>query len=323
LRGRTPSETETAFSVPPWLVAGLREANAWRLKRSDRRLYETLSKRGGIYKLDQLFAVDEVSYASLDAATQLAFKVSSGAMVMALLEQPDGKAGFRSFLSEVAGFQGEMPVLLRRHFPELNLSETSMAKWRDLQLANKGSAPLSDSLSVTETEAALNEVLRLHFRGAEGNAQEKPLSAWQELTAMKDAERAEAVRPAQDGLVRLSYRSFPSYRPILTEYQAVLTALSQGKTSKVGAQISSLDASRELMRAKAERAADFMDWFEITRARQPSGVFDDYLRLKDRAEYRAHPREDAVSKYLDQMDKIFSHGQEKVQPSSAPLLLPR
>lgn len=322
LRGRKAGESETAFYVPPWLVAGLREANAWRLKKSDRRLYETLFKRGGIYKMDQLFAVDEAAYESLDAATRLAFEVSAGALVMALLEQPDGKEGFRSFLSEVAGFQGEMPVLLRKNFPELNLSETSLAKWWALQLANKGTAPLSDSLSVDETEATLNEVLRLHFRGAEGNAVEKPLSAWQELAAMKDAERAEAVRLAQDGLVRLSNRCFPSYRPVLNEYHSVLTALSQGKTTKIAGQLASLEASRGLMRAKADRARDFLDWFEITRARQTSGVFDDYLRLKDRLDYKEHRREDGVSKYLDQMDRIFSHGQERPKPASPQWLPP-
>jgi hypothetical protein len=325
LRARKPEESETAFSVPPWLVAGLREATAWRLKESDRRTYETLFKRGGVFKMDQLFAIDDAAYENLDAATRVAFRVSSGALVMALLEQPQGKEGFRSFLSAVAGFQGEMPVLLRRHFPELNLSETSLAKWWALQLANKGTAPLTDSLSIAETEASLNEVLRLHFRSAEGNAQEKPLSAWQELAAMKEAERAEAVRPAQDGLVRLSYRSFPSYRPVLTEYQTVLTSLGRGKTDKVAAQLAELEQSRGLMRAKADRARDFLDWFEITRARQTSGEFDDYLRLKDRLEYQSHHREDEMSKYLDKMDAIFNRGQEapKAQPNPQLLLLPQ
>lgn len=310
LREREPGGSETAFSVPPWLVEGLREATAWRLNQSDRRSYETLFKRGGIFKMGQLFEIDAAAHENLDAASRMAFRVSAGSLVMALLEQPQGKEGFQAFLSEVAGFQGEMPVLLRRHFAELNLSETSLAKWWALQLANKGTAPLTDSLSIAETEASLNEILRLHFRGVEGNALERPLADWTALTEMKEPERTEAVRPAQDGLVRLSYRSFPSYRPILLEYQAVLTSLSNGKTADVAAKLAELEASRELMRARAERARDFLDWFEITRARQTSGEFDDYLRLKDRLQYRAHRREDEISKYLDQMDTMFSRETE-------------
>jgi hypothetical protein len=323
LRGRKAEESETPYYVPPWLVDGLREATAWNQKRSDRRTYETLFKRGGLFKLDELFAVNASTHADLDAATRLAFQVSSGALVMALLEQPQGKEGFRAFLTQVAGFQGEMPVLLRRHFPELNQSEDSLAKWWALQLANKGAAPLTDSLSIAETERSLNEVLKLHFRDSDGSAQERPLSAWKDVAAMKEAERGEAVRPAQDGLVRLSYRSFPSYRSLLLEYQTVLSSLSRGKTEKVEASLASLEASRELMRRKAERARDFLDWFEITRARQTSGEFDDYLKLKDRLNFKSVKREDDLSKYLDRMDEMFKHAQGEPQTKSAmPSLLP-
>ena len=117
---------------------GLREATAWRLNQSDRRLYEALFKRGGLFKIDDLFAVSDSRFEDMDAAMRAAFRVSSGALVMALLEQPQGKEGFRAFLTEVAAYEGEMPGLLRKHFPELNLSETSLAKWWALQLANKG-----------------------------------------------------------------------------------------------------------------------------------------------------------------------------------------
>lgn len=327
LRGRKADDGDTPFFVPPWLVDGLREATAWKQKRSDRRSYEALSKRDGGFKLNDLFAVNAGAHADLDAASRVAFQVSSGALVMALLEQPQGKEGFRQFLSQVADFQGEMPVLLRRHFPELNLSESSLAKWWALQLASKGAAPLSDSLSITETERTLNEALTLHFRSPDGSAQTRPLSSWKEVAEMKDAERAEAVRPAQDALVRLSYRSFPSYRPLLLEYQTVLSSLARGKTEKVEPSLTSLDASRELMRGKAERAQDYLDWFEITRARQTSGEFDDYLRLKDRLNYKAVKREDDVSKYLDQMDGLFKHAQDEPRvrssvPPASPLPLP-
>ncbi len=324
LRGRKPNESEKEFNVPPWLVEGLREATAWRLKQADRRHYEALFRRGGIYQMDQLFSVTEPTREDMDTAMKLAFRVSSGALVMALLEQPMGKAGFRAFLTEVAGYQGEMPVLLRKHFPELNLSESSLEKWWALQMANKGTAPLSESLSISETEAGLEEALRLHFRTPEGTVTEKPVSAWQELSGMEPKERIDAIKPAQDAIWRLSYRSFPSYRPLLVQYQEVLTSLERGETAKVPERLASLEQSRELMRAKGERAVDFLDWFEITRARNPSGVFDDYLRLKERLQERKHVRTDPMSNYLDRMDELFSRGQDEKPARSIqqPLMLP-
>lgn len=307
LRELPARESEIRFAVPPWLVAGLREATAWRLKRSDRRLYEALFKMGGLFKTDEIFSLEEARYLELDAATAAAFRVSSGALVMALLQQPEGKSGFRGFLSEVAGFQGEMPSLLRRHFPELNLSETSLSKWWALQLANIGGQHLlSDVLTISQTESALGEALRLNFRTPEGIIEQKELAAWPELAALPDGERLKSVRLAQDALIRLSYRCFPSYRPLLTEYQILLTAMVSGKTEDLPARLTVLDERREVMSAKALRARDYLDWFEITRARETSGVFDDYIRLKDRLKHEPHRRNDDVSKYLDRMDAIFS-----------------
>jgi len=306
LRGRPPGQPETALMVPPWLVEGLREAAAWRMNRSDRRPYEALFKRGGLFKLDELFVTNENQYEDLGGAMRVAFRVSSGALVMALLKQPQGREGFLSFLTELAAFQGEMPTLLRRHFPDLNLSETSLAKWCELQLAEMTTPTLTEILTIAETEAMLDDALHLNFPSTEGASQRKPLSAWPELETLKTPERVEAVKLAQDSLVRLSYRCFPSYRPVLAEYQIALGAIARNQIKKTAAQLAHLQETRDTMRAKASRARDYLDWFEITRARETSGVFEDYVRLKERLQAQPHTREDTLSNYLDQMNKIFA-----------------
>lgn len=318
IRQRKPGDADTPLFVPPWLSDGLREATAWRLNQSDRKLYEALFKRGGLFKIEDLFAMSENGFEEMDAAMRAAFRVSSGALVMALLEQPQGKEGFRAFLSEVAGFEGEMPSLLRKHFPELNLSETSLAKWWALQLANKGALNLlTDIFSVAQTEAALNESLHLDFKDAEGIVRRKELSAWPELSALKQPERAALIRPARDALARLSFRCFPSYRPMLSEYQLILDDIARDKTTDVAARLAALDERRKTMIARSARARDYLDWFEITRARETSGAFDDYLRLKERLKANPHQRKDPVSDYLDRMEKTF-HRDEPKTPGSPP-----
>jgi hypothetical protein len=239
------------------------------------------------------------------------------------LEQPQGKAGFRAFLTGVAAFQGEMPALLRTHFPELNLSENSLAKWWQLQLANIGGQGLStDVFTVARTEKALDEALRLDFRDQEGIIRQKEFTAWPELAALPEAERAIAVQLAQESLVRLSYRCFPSYRPILSEYQIVLGNLGKNQTDKVAESLTSLGERRSIMTAKSERARDFLDWFEITRARETSGAFDDYMRLKAGLKANPHRRTDEISKYLDRMDAIFIRGldEDQLQMDPDPML---
>lgn len=317
LRERPTRETDVPFFVPPWLIDGLREATAWQQKRSDRRFYEALFRSGGLFKLDDLFSLDERGFEEMDGAMRAAFHVSSGALVMALLEQPQGKAGFRAFLGEVAAYQGEIPALLRSHFPDLNLSETSLAKWWQLQLANIGGQGLAtDVFTVARTEATLEEALRLDFRDEEGIVRQKELAAWPELAALPEAERKDAVKLAQESLVRLSYRCFPSYRSILGEYQVILGNLANNETDKVAATLAALSERRTTMAAKIERARDYMDWFEISRARELSGVFDDYMRLKDGLKANPHTRTDDLSKYLDRMDAIFSRA---LDPNQMPM----
>lgn len=300
---------DAPLTVPPWLYDGIREATAWRLNQSDRRLYQALFRQGGLFKLDDLFNLSDAGFEDLDGATRAAFRVSSGALVMALLEQPQGREGFGAFLDAVPSYEGEMPGLLARHFPELNLSETSLAKWWALQLANKGGlTQLTDLLTIAQTEEALNEALKLNFRTPEGIVQRKDLSSWVELAALDEAERLSAVRSAEEPLVRLSYRCFPSYRPLLKEYQSVLVAIARNKTADVAGQLAELDETRTTMLARANRARDYLDWFEITRARETSGAFDDYLRLKERLKSNPVRRKDPVSNYLDRLERVFYRG---------------
>lgn len=319
LRDRSGDALDHAFFIPPWLSDGLREASMWSQQLSDRRLYEALFKRGGLFKVEEMFAVGERVFDEMDTAMRAAFRVSSGALVMALLEQPQGREGFRAFLNEVGAYEGEMPVLLRKHFPELNLSSTSLAKWWALQLANKGGLnQLTDVLTIRETEANLADALRLNFRDAEGIVQQKEIDAWPELAKLEEGERVVAVRPAAEALVRLSYRCFPSYRPLLQEYQQVLDVISKNQTATVAARLAALADTRKTMRERADRGRDYLDWFEITRARQTSGAFDEYLQLKERLKARPHRRKDPVSEYLDRMDRIFYREQEKNLPDDLP-----
>ena len=308
LANHAENDSETPLLVGPWLVEGLREAHRWRTGAGNRRLYEALFERGGIFTSDELFGMAEANHERLDGATRTAFQVSSGALVMALLEQPDGREAFRNFLAEVAKFAGEMPSLLRLHFPDLNLSENSLEKWWTLQLAAKGAAQLTESLGIVETESHLNDALRLRFRDAEGEMRELPIEQWAGLTDLDEAERADAVRMAEDALARLSYRCFPTYRPLLVSYLATLNRIARepNRADAIDTQIAELAETRANMANMAGMARDYMDWFEITRARETSGAFDDYLRLQEQLrEQHTATRDDGMSRMLDRFDAIF------------------
>lgn len=315
LRTMPLQEMEEKLEVRPWLVAGLQEAIAWKEHKGDRKIYEALAKNGGLYKLTDLLAVTDETYDELDGGSRSAFRGTSGALVMALVDQPQGAESFRQFLAEAANFSGEMPMLLKRCFPGLNLSETSLSKWLALKVMELKEPELSESLPVDETDRNLDDALKVHFRDASGLYIEKPLAeVWQELGGLPAATRLEAVKRVQEGIVRLSYRSFPSYRPMLEEYQSILGDILKGRTTKTAMQLNNLAQTRATMKERCAAARDYMDWFEITRARETSGAFEDYLKLKEKLKYETPVRRDPVSSYLDLMQKSFGRS----EPASGP-----
>lgn len=302
LRGVKPGDLDGSLVVRPWLVEGLRETKNWREDHGDWQLYQGVLKSGGGFTMDELFEMDEDHWKSLDPSSQMSFRALSGATVMALLGQSKGPEAFRSFLSEAARNAGETPVLMRRHFPDLNLSEKSLAKWVQLTLAQISTPKLTESMSVAATEAGLEDALKLHFRDKDGNAVVRGMEAWKEVSEMKEAERASAVRVAQENLIRLSYRCFPSYRDALAEYQQILKDLAKGNTKKIEQQLVELNDERQIRKQRAERARDYMDYFEISRARNVSGQFDDYMKLKKELDEK--PRGDRTDRMSHAMDVL-------------------
>lgn len=301
-----PGTLEQRLRVPAWVVVGLGEARAWREGRGERALYEGVFRSGWPFSTDDLLTLGSAAYGRLDGVSREMFRALSGALVMALLEQPEGRASLASLTTEVARFEGEYPILLRRHFPSLNLSEQSLKKWWALTLAKLSDAPVTDSMTIGETERELESALMLRHE-VDGFPQSTSFGSWSELGEMEEAERFAAIRPAQQALNRLSYRCFPSYRPLLLEYQNLLVSWAEkGGDEGLSALLWELSETRAIMSARALRARDYLDFMEIDGANELSGDFDDYMRLK--RELREKPRverDDPISNYLDKMDRLY------------------
>lgn len=314
LRNHPFREGDDAPVIKPWVQEGLREAIAWKAGNSDRKLYEALFRHAGVMPYQTLLSMDMADWENSDAATRAAFRVASGALIMSLLDQPNGKEGMLGFLSEAPRYEGEMAALLRKYFPGLNLSENSLEKWWLLRVAQAKEVKLTETNTIARTEAELDDALRLHFHDKQGSAMVRPLKEFPFVADLSPAERQESVRPAQDGLVRVSYRCFPSYRPMLNRYQSVLQKIAQGKDlAKLPVELDELDAIRARMRQRATRTRDYLDWYVISRAEETSGAFDDYMRAREEVENQHTRRDDPVSRYLDGMQKVFHREQPKGQ----------
>ncbi|MBB5350555.1 hypothetical protein HNR46_000783 [Haloferula luteola] len=303
LAGVKPGALDSPLRAPSWLLVGLEEAQEWADGRGDRRLYEGVFKQKGRFEIDALLSMTNDQHERLDGVSKSIFRVQSGALVMALLGQSGGKAAFVEMCDEAARYGGEFPMLLRRHFPELNLSEKSLVKWWSLTLAKLSEAPLSEAMGIAETEKRLEEALVLQYFTDEGVRHQVPILDWKSLPTLGDAARMEVVRPVQDSLSHLSYRCFPSYRPLILDYQRWLVSWASGEKEPQPL-LMEMEETREIMTQRALRARDYLDFVEIHDAHELSGSFDDFMELKREIDRNVRvPRKDRITRYLDAMQR--------------------
>lgn len=290
--------------IRPWLLDGLAEAILWKKAKGDRRMYASLVDSGGWIEVEKL--VDRKTIGDLDVLSRELFRASSGALVMALLSQPQGAVSLSNFLGKVATFEGEPLSLLRTHFPQVNLGAKGLERWWMLQVAAMSEKPLSDAMTIPETEKRLDKCFEFHLKDAKGRAFTVGLDDWAEVAALETKEeRVESLRPASDLLAHLSFRCFPTYREVIGGYIQVLSQIVEGETDNVVTMMENLQTFRTAELKRHSQLIDLMDWFHLSSVKQESGEFEDFLRVKENLRKGEASTNDPLLQYVDEVEKLF------------------
>lgn len=295
------------LTIKPWLIIGMLEAIDIRSADSNRRIYQSDVEFLSVLSLEKVFNTSENQWREMIGQEPIAFRAISGAIVNSLLRQPGGKSGMAAYLADFATFKGEYENLLRQHFPGMNKSSNSLGKWVNLELLELGTARVTQVHSILETESRLDGILKLYYRDVEGSARSVAIDAYAAISDLEQKDRFEAVAAARAELERLSYRCFPTYRPILNEYELILREVARGTGKNVDSRLARLMDVRQRMKAAAIRSRDYLDWYYITQSRDLSGDFDKYRALNDalqKEQLRAADN-DATANYLDQIEKMY------------------
>lgn len=311
LRGVEDS-SDRDWTVPEWLVLGIAEAIAWRNDQGDRELYQAVMESGATLPLQDLLTLrrDQLS----DPITRMAFRVWSGALVMAILDSGEvptadarqrAREGFRDFFAQAVGYEGEMEVLLRNAFPDLGLSPNSLKKIVALKLANLTRARLDERMNVEQTERELNRILRPTIKTASNVAEGW---IWEALPTMELEARAEAVSQTASRLIRLSYRSFPLHKEVILGYGEVMTLAANGEQEKMQQKLDELEQIRKRLREDASRAKLVLDWYEVNARKTVSGDLMDYVKLREASQTESARRSDPLSRYLDDAQRVYGVG---------------
>ena len=304
LRALPEEKTPEKVEVRPWLVEGLLEAMAWEQGRGDRRMYSSLMESGGWVEVDKL--VDRVGLAETDVLSRELFRASSGALVMALLSQSQGKLSMKEFLGKVAVFEGEQLTLLRTHFPQANFGPKGLERWWMLQVAAMSEKKVTEAMTIPETEERLRKVLELYLKDEKGGPMRVGLDSWRMVAGLETREaRIEAARPAADLLAHLSFRCFPTYRRVIGGYVQLLSDLAEEKTEKFEERMANLETYRAAEMRRHAQLIDLMDWYHLANVREESGEFEDYLRVRENLRKSESGRSDPMNRYLDKVEKVF------------------
>ncbi|HCN29127.1 MAG TPA: hypothetical protein DIT64_10310, partial [Verrucomicrobiales bacterium] len=161
LRGRKQITSSRSLLLPDWLFTGVIEALDYRSRARPSALFAAIFKSGKIYSIEEII---EASPADLDGLSKSIYQVSSCALLLSLVEQPDGGARMGAFLGALASDPRPERDLLNQHFPAIAGTPSSLNKWWSLQLASLASPSMAEPLDLEESLVQLESALTFRYQ---------------------------------------------------------------------------------------------------------------------------------------------------------------
>lgn len=161
LRSQSTVASKRTMLLPEWMQVGVIKALDFRKQPRPSTLFAAIFKSGRIFGIEEII---EASPTQMDALSRTIYDTSCCALVLALLDQPEGSARLNRFLASLAADARSERELLNLAFPSFASSKASLNKWWALQLASLSRPGLSEPLTPAETLKALEEALTLRYQ---------------------------------------------------------------------------------------------------------------------------------------------------------------
>lgn len=162
--------------LPDWVFTGVTEAARYRERNRPSALFAVLFESGKIYSIEEII---EASPVEMDSLSRAIYDTSCCALVLALLDQPEGPERFQKFLGSLASDPRPERELLNQWFPSFAATPSSLNKWWALQLAELSQPTVAEPLGPSESYTAIKQALVLNYQA---KLDEAPPSARPDLT---------------------------------------------------------------------------------------------------------------------------------------------
>lgn len=174
--------------LPAWALTGVLKAMDYRSRGRPSAEFAAIFKSGKVYGIEEILDAEPTA---LDGLSRTIYETSSCALMLALLDQPEGPLRFGRFLAALAVEDKPQRELLKQWFPGLAESEASLNKWWSLQLASLAAPNVAETLDPTQTAELLDKALTFRVLPEEDEKLPKP----RQMTSIASQRPAPAPPP--------------------------------------------------------------------------------------------------------------------------------
>ena len=154
------SMPEGRLLLPDWVMTGVLHAMEYKASARPSAMFATIFRSGKIYGIEEIIAASPVQ---MDGLSRTIYETSCCALVLALVDQPDGAARFNKFLNALASDPRSERELLSAAFPNFAASASSLNKWWSLQLATLSKPGIAEPYTPAESLKAIEEAITIHY----------------------------------------------------------------------------------------------------------------------------------------------------------------
>lgn len=154
------STPEGRLVLPDWIMTGVLHAMDYRASARPSALFSTIFRSGKIYGIEEII---EASPVEMDGLSRTIYETSCCALVLALVDQPDGPQRFNKFLNALASDPRSERELLSAAFPNFAASASSLNKWWSLQLATLSKPGIAEPFTAAESLKAIEDAITIRY----------------------------------------------------------------------------------------------------------------------------------------------------------------
>lgn len=151
------------LELPDWLHQGCLELMEYQERGKPSELFASVFKLGKTLTIQEIINAD---ISSLDSVSLSIYRISSSALILMMLDQPNGMDTFIACIGGLPSMPGTISEHLERFFPVLRGQQNQMEKWWSLQLAAAAEPTQSELYTMLQTEEKLSAALTLVFSEA-------------------------------------------------------------------------------------------------------------------------------------------------------------